>query len=374
LILTFGCCFDIDTSTVVYSQAAALPSTTVAAITETLDFSMPSYGEATKGEIKSSMAIPSFNPFADFEPSKVVQQTQSSSDPVAPVVKAESPATEQKQDAAKASREEKQAKKLADKQAADAAAAAKAAEKQARLAAEKEKQKANVEASKRTIETIPAAADTLNLKATEMPKFELPSMPAFSMPKNSNGGDYIDLDSIPKFKAPAMPEFSMPKNSDGGDYIDMSKFKAPSMPSFSMPQMPKNGNGDEYIDMSNFKAPSMPAFSMPQMPKNSNGGDYIDMSNFKAPDIKFPSFGGGSSSSSPEFLAPQLVRDDAARAAKATFQEYDGQAKELEATARDARSRANEKKALFQEAKDLACADRPGGKLICLRNPFSTGF
>ena len=27
-----------------------------------------------------------------------------------------------------------------------------------------------------------------------------------------------------------------------------------------------------------------------------------------------------------------------------------------------------------KEAKDLACADRPGGKFLCIRNPFSTGF
>jgi hypothetical protein len=68
------------------------------------------------------------------------------------------------------------------------------------------------------------------------------------------------------------------------------------------------------------------------------------------------------------------VRDEKARQARQVYLDADNDAKVIEQQARDVRAVANQKKKLAAEAKDLACADRLGGKWICLRNPFSAGF
>jgi hypothetical protein len=158
-----------------------------------------------------------------------------------------------------------------------------------------------------------------------------------------------------------MPKFDMP---------DTSKFKAPDMPKFDMP------------DTSSFKAPDMSSFSVPKfdLPKN----DYIDfdqMPKFDAPKVglpsnlpSFPSFGGGDSSKNGVILAPQEVRDDRAREARQEYLQFDASAKEIEAQAREARNLAKEKQKLASAAKDEACQTKPGGKLLCLRNPFTAGF
>lgn len=107
----------------------------------------------------------------------------------------------------------------------------------------------------------------------------------------------------------------------------------------------------------------------------------IDMP--KLPSVSLPSFsnpfaggggGGSDSSSSDALLEPREVRDEKARQARQVFLDADNDAKVIEQQAREVRAVANEKKKLANEAKDLACADRLGGKWICLRNPFVAGF
>jgi hypothetical protein len=48
------------------------------------------------------------------------------------------------------------------------------------------------------------------------------------------------------------------------------------------------------------------------------------------------------------------------------LQEYEYQAKV-------ARMEANDKKRIYNEMRDEACNNRPGGKIFCLR-PFDTGY
>lgn len=99
---------------------------------ETLDFSMPSYGDYDSKSAQSKEEAPSFgNPFGDF---KFGQDESSSSSDV------EAPAIDKKAEE-RAAREAKKAEE-------EAAAAQKKAEKEARRQAELEKQKAAVERAK----------------------------------------------------------------------------------------------------------------------------------------------------------------------------------------------------------------------------------
>lgn len=350
----------IPISTVFLQQ----PTTLVADKVVELDFSLPSYSDSVKGGdiSKSKLSAPSFNPFGDFEPSKVGDDLfgkSSSSSVDEPAVAVQEP---------KVSKAEQKAAAEAKKAEEKAAAEAKKAEKEARLKAEREKQKAALERSKQV--EAESAAETPSFKAPEMPEFKAPD---FKLPDTSG------------FKAPEMPDFKAP---------DLSGFKAPDMPKFDMPDtsafkapdMPKF----EMPDTSGFKAPDMPKFDTSKLPKfdvpkiDLPKNDYIDLDQlpkFDAPKVSlpsnlpsFPSFGGSDSSKDSVILAPQDVRDERARAARQVYLEYDASAKDIEAQAREARNLANEKKKLANAAKDEACQTRPGGKLLCLRNPFTAGF
>ena len=286
----------------------------IAAKTETMDFSMPSYDSFSddSSKAKKTEGAPSFNPFGDFQPGFV--DTSSKVEEPKP-----SPA------------EDKEAKAAA-KAAAEAEAAAKKAEKEARLKAEKEKQEAAAAARAKAAAEAPAPAP----QAAEI------KLPEVDIKAPDLSGLKIDVPKvdIPKFDAPKfdMPKFEAPK-------VDIPKFDSPK------------------LDMPKFDAP--PSVSVPK----------VDIPQVSLPKVSVPFSGGGSSKPSSDVtLAPREVRDENARQAKAAFADADQAAKEIEQQAREARNFANSKKQAFKDAKDLACADRPGGKFLCIRNPFSTGF
>ena len=309
------------------ATAPTLPTTIIlAGEVSTMDFSLPSYSDSVSGKditVKPS-AAPSFNPFGDFEPE--VKKTDEEK------AAAEAKKAEEKAAAEAKKAEEKaaaDAKKAEDKAAAEAkkaeekaAAEAKKAEKEARRQAELEKQKAAVESSVQAAPSIP------EIKAPDI------SIPEFKAP---------DI-SIPEFKAPSLniPKFDAPK-------FDMPKFDAPKFDTSGM-DMPK-------VDM--------PKVDMPKF-------DGVDLPKVNLPKVSLPSFGGDSVD--PAFLEPQEIRDDKAREARQVFLAADADAKDLEEQARVLREAANDKKKLARDARDLACQTRPGGKWICLRNPFQTGF
>lgn len=313
------CCFTEPTSPL------DVPTTVTAAI-DTMDFSMPSYDEASKGEVKNKGGAPSFNPFGDFTPSLVDNGADSAEKEAAAAKKAE-----EKEAAAAKKAEDKQ--KKADEKAADKAA--KDAAKEARRLEQAELQKAAQERSQQADEA-PA------------PKFVAPDLSDFKAPD-------LKMPDISSFKTPDM---KMP---------DMSSFKAPEMP-----------------DISNFKAPDMsdvkiPDFAgkltMPDLPDNFPKIDASSLPKFDTsnlPKVSLPGFDG--SSVDLDSLEPQEVRDRLAREARETYLEADEEAKAAEQVARQVRGTANHKLKLAREAKDLACETRPGGKLICLRNPFTIGY
>ncbi|GKZ00567.1 hypothetical protein MPSEU_001008900 [Mayamaea pseudoterrestris] len=346
-------------------QVTFLPATSINLADKIveMDFSLPSYSESVKGSdiSQSKIGVPRFNPFGDFEPSKIAEQDSSNSKQqpfaTAPAVVDDVKPTIDKRAAAAAEKAAAEAKKIEEKAAADI----KRAEKEARLKVEREKQRAAAERSKQEESSTPAASsfkapdfsdlkmpDTSGLKMPDTSSFKAPDMPKF------------DLSGTSSFKAPAMPKFGMP---------DTGNFKAPAMPKLEMP------------DTSSFKAPSMPKFDMPnfELPKN----DYIDMDQlpkFDAPKISmpsnlpsFPSF-GGSPRSDDVVLDSQDARDGRAKDARQVYLQFDASAKEIEAQAREARNLAKEKQKMANAAKDEACQTRPGGKFICLRNPFNVGY
>jgi hypothetical protein len=339
------------------------PTTLIsAAKEESMDFSMPSYGDATKGDVTSKMAIPSFNPFGDSADDSASNTSTKQADD-AKQQQADKAAAKQQQ-ADKAAAEADKAAADADKKAAKEAK--KAEEKAARKLAEIEKQKEYAERSKAEA----SSSSKSEAPAPKIPDFKKPDTPEISIPEFKAP----DI-SIPDFKAPSMPKIGMPKfdmpkvdtpkteaPSGGGYNLDVPDFKAPEMPKFDMPKI------------------GMPKFDMPKMESPSGGYD-LDIPKVKAPKGDMPSislpnpFGGGSSKSDDGVVvAPQETRDESARQALAVYKDSDQEAKVLEQQARELRDAAKAKKQLFNLAKDDACKTRPGGKILCLRNPFSAGF
>lgn len=316
--------------------AHAESTQTLAVKVETLDFSMPSYDQATKErELKfgTTSSPPSFNPFGDFEPS--VKDDTSAADK-----KAEEERKEQeKKDAAERKQKEEEEKQ--------AEIARKKAEKEARLQAEREKQKAaaeraaaekakEAEASSKPVEIKMPEFDTSSFKAPDIkvPDFKAPDMD-FKAPDIK-----IPDIKVPDFKAPDMSKVSMPK-------FDVPKFDMPKtdIPKFELPS-------DVSKNIPKFDLPDtgLPKIGLPSLPSFS-------------PDPK-----------EMENLAPQEVRDQIARDKRQIFLSADDDAKEAEAKAREIRAIANAKKKEFNAAKDEACKTRPGGKILCLRNPFNAGY
>lgn len=137
----------------------------VAGGVETMDFSMPSYSDATKSESMKSKSsdsgAPSFNPFGDFDFGMNKDEAAAPAEEASPAAPAavKDTSKEDAKAAEKAKKEEEKAaaaaKKAEEKAAAEAkkaeekaAAEAKKAEKEARRKAELEKQKAAVERAK----------------------------------------------------------------------------------------------------------------------------------------------------------------------------------------------------------------------------------
>jgi flagellar biosynthesis/type III secretory pathway protein FliH len=283
---------------------------------DSMDFSMPSYSDAIKSATLDTSASSSSKPappsFNPFEDS-------SKDDAASAAAKAEEKAAAE-------------AKKAEDKARAELEAATKKAEKEARRQAELEKQKAAAERTK--------AAQEEKAAAPASSSVELPSVPSVDL-------KLPDI-SIPDFKAPdiTIPDFKAPD------------IKMPDLPKFSMPKMATDG-----YDFPDIKAPKvdipnvdMPKIAMPALPSFGGGG-------------------GASSSDNPSSpLESQDVRDERARSAKADFADADNTAREIEAKALELRAVANDKKQAFKDAKDEACATRPGGKILCLRNPMKAGF
>jgi hypothetical protein len=202
------------------------------------------------------------------------------------------------------------------------------------------------------------------LKSSETTTNEQPEMklPDFKAPELS----------IPDFKAPDMSKFSFDMPKIGAPKIDFDSTKL-DMPKLDMPKMGDMPKFEMPADMPKFEMPAdMPKFEMPKnMPK-------VDMPKVELPPFSMPKLGlpGGSDTTStvPKVYTSQEVRDGEARDARNVYLDADEFAKEIEAKAREARQAAKVKLELAKEAKDLACETRIGGKWICLRNPFVTGY
>mmetsp|Transcript_16602 Transcript_16602/g.24634 ORF Transcript_16602/g.24634 Transcript_16602/m.24634 type:complete len:422 (+) Transcript_16602:54-1319(+) len=272
---------------------------------ETLDFSLPSYGEATKSDTlspsssssSSSDSPPAFsNPFGELKmPERATESAKVTPAPApAPVAKKDDAAEKaaekadaearkadekarkaEEKAAAEAKKAEEKAAAEAKKEAEKAAAEKKEAEKQARREAEKKKQQEAVERAKQREEEeaaapapAPVPAPAPSKPVTPPPPPPPPKAPEFSAPEVS----LPDI-KIPEFKAPSFsaPKFDMPKIET--PKIDVPKAEAPK---FAVPSTPSY-NFDTPV-------PSKPVETAPSVP-----------------------------------LEPQEVRDDRAREAKATY-------------------------------------------------------
>ncbi|GAX27654.1 hypothetical protein FisN_13Hh254 [Fistulifera solaris] len=296
--------------------------TTVTAAIDTMDFSMPSYDEASKGDVKNKGGAPAFNPFGDFTPSIVDNGADSADKEAAAAKKAE------EKEAAAAKKAEAAAKKAEEK-------AAKEAAKEARRLEQAELQRAAQERAQQADEGSSAKFVAPDLSDIKAPDLKMPDISSFKAPD-------IKMPDMSSFKAPEMP--------------DISSFKAPEMPDVKVPDFAGKLNiPDLPENFPKIDASSLPKFDTSNLPKVSIPG-------FDSQPIDLDS------------LEPQEVRDQRAREARETYLEADEEAKAAEQVARQVRGTANEKLKLAREAKDLACETRPGGKLICLRNPFTVGY
>jgi len=316
------------------------PSNMLAAATEIMDFSLPSYDDSIKGaELKTKSSDTSFNPFGDFEPKKVEDIAKAEEEAKKAEAKAAAADEKAAEEAKKAEAKKAAAEERAAEEAKKAEAKKKAAEERAaeiaRRAEEREaKQKAAEEEREAKRQAAAAAKEaSSSTSEAESPSFEIPDFKAPDI-------------SLPAFKAPDFkkPDFDIPK-------VEVPKLEIPKVdiPKIAVPKVDVSGVDAPKIDIPKFDSSSLPSISLPKV-------------------------GGGEGAKVDLNLDPQDVRDERARAARQTYLASDETAKEAEAAARAAREAANEKLKLSRAAKDEACKTRPGGTLICLRNPFSTGF
>jgi len=353
---TFSAPTSTQSSTVLLSAFGA-PSFSGGASFETLDFSLPSYNEATKSSSSSdgsSSAPPSFMPnlpelkLPENSATASVSTTEekgTADKKAEEEASAKKAAEEEKAAAKKAAEEEKAAKLKAkeeerlakEKEAEEKAAAAekKKAELEARKEAERQKQEEMVRRNKEAAEK--AAAEAAKQEAVI--EVTLPPSPAPAALSVPDAPALPEL-KVPEFSAPdiKLPSFSVPK-------FDAPKFEAPK---FDIPAAPK-------LETPKFDIPSAP--SIPSTSTFSVPPVVVDA---PPPVPKAP-------------LEPQDVRDARAREAKNKFKELDAEAREVEKQAKIARDIASVAKKEAGEAKAEACETRPGGKFVCIR-PFGIGY
>lgn len=326
------------------------PSFSAGSSFDTLDFSLPSYDEATKGGDVSSGGAKSAPAFtADFPELKLPREQEQLNKEAAVDEAAVKKKAAEDEKAAKAKAKE-EARLAKEKEAEEKAAAEekKKAEIAARREAEKKKQEEMV-ARQRAAEEKEKAAAAAAAKGSEesvVPVKKVEVVPPPSPPAPKPAPVSVPEVSVPEFK---MPQFNAPD-------IKVPSFSAPKIeaPKFEAPK---------------FEVPAAPSVSLPK-PSSTSSYDL---------DIKTPPSVPSFSSSAPapkvqaEPLESQEVRDAKARASKEKFKNLDDEAKAFEQKAQEARELAKAAKKEAKIAKDAACETRPGGKVLCIR-PFGIGY
>jgi len=210
-----------------------------------------------------------------------------------------------------------------------------------------------------------AAPPSFNPFGEEAPKVEKAAEPKVEAPKVE----------MPKLEVPKVdfPKFEMPKKAEKAAEVEAPKGEMPKfdMPKVGIPTMPK-------IDMPKFSAPKF------DMPKSEYDMDMpkidvpkVNIPKVNIPKVDLPPLSNPFASSAPDSGVPlqsRDIRDEKARQSRDKFLEADQDVKEAEGVLKALKEVSTAKKQSAAEAKDLACADRPGGKYICLRNPFTVGF
>lgn len=333
--------FQTGASSTIVSIGA--PSFSAGSSFDTLDFSLPSYDEATKGSSsdsssKTPKSAPTFT--VDFPELKLPREDTSADEAAAKKAVEEDKAAK-----AKAKEEARLAK---EKEAAEKAAAEekKKAEQAARREAEKKKQEEMVARQRAAEEKAIAdaakvaedAAASVSSKKVEVAPPPAPKPAPVSAPAEVSVPEF----KLPEFTAPdiKVPSFSAPKFE--APKLDAPKFETPSAPTISLPKSPPSFD----LDIKTPQAP-VPSFSSPP-PK-------VVQEVVQVP------------------LESQEIRDAKARAAKEKFKDLDDEARAFEKKAQETRELAKVAKKEAKIAKDEACETRPGGKVLCIR-PFGIGY
>lgn len=167
--------------------------------------------------------------------------------------------------------------------------------------------------------------------------------------------------SIPKAPKVAIPDFN-PSNTEMPSF-DASKLGVTNfqMPKFDVPKVETPN-----FDISTWNIPKIDGLKVPEV-------DVLS----KVPNVKLSvpnPFSKSDGVNEDMTLEPQEDRDKYARETRKDFLIASEDVKEAEKVLQALKEVKKVKKAIAAEAKDIACADRPGGKFICLRNPFITGF
>jgi len=177
---------------------------------------------------------------------------------------------------------------------------------------------------------------------------------------------------LPKFEAPKfdIPKFDIPKIDLGLLSIDLPKVEAPKL------DLPK-------IDLPKIELPKPPAPETAKSyrlvePKVMAPAPVAVAPKAVAPVVVAPTpapvkkFERKAALDAP-LAVSQESRDASARAAAAIYNAADKEASAAEAVAKGLRDEARAKDKTRNEAKDLACETRSGGKLLCFRG-LGSGF
>jgi len=199
----------------------------------------------------------------------------------------------------------------------------------------------------------------------EKPKFETPKFdaPKFDAPKFDAPKFDAPKFETPKFETPKFetPKFDAPK-------FDTPKFDTPKFdtPKFDTPKFDTPKFDTPKFDAPKFSKPnfSSPSISPPSVPK------------FETPLLTPKSASDLTSTSKPKITiseSDQAALDSYAASLSAKYDELNSQAKGLERAAGKARQKANEAKRMKRTARNEACENRVGGKIICVR-PVGSGY
>ena len=206
--------------------------------------------------------------------------------------------------------------------------------------------------------------DPSSISASSTPKFEAPK---FNKPDFSS----FKLPEVPKVELPEVPKIDLPSGAE--DNADAPAISAPKFEAslLKIPETPKVDSRAKLGDASDF-VPTVPSFSVPKfsLPSSTNAPESSLATERAAAEAARQESNAAKNEASLEASDAQREKDTAAKEAADVLKQKLLDVKEAEKTVEQAKKEANTAKKAAKRLRDKACKTRPGGKVLCLRNPF----